>query len=328
MSIRGVMQRMAYIDNRLRHRKDYPSAPQLVEGLKEQFGETPSTRTIHRDIEKMRERGAPIEYDQYRQGYYYSHENWQLPALTLTEGDLMGLMVADRALAGYRNSPYYQQLRSVFNRLTAQLPDNVTISSQDLIANISVITDAVAQIKDSVWNAVRTGLYEHRSIEIRYQAPQYEDAVVRVVDPLHVVGHAGAWYLLCWSHHHERIRVYALNRVRRAKVRRSRFTRPDGFEVEQFIDPSFGVFVDESAVDVVVRFEREAATLIAERNWHPQQRVEHHEDGSKTMRFRTNQQSQVLFWVSRWGPQAEILEPQELRERAAEWFRSTAERYR
>ena len=49
-----------------------------------------------------------------------------------------------------------QQLRSVsvFNRLTARL-DNVTISSQDLIANISVITDAVAQIKHSVWKVAR-----------------------------------------------------------------------------------------------------------------------------------------------------------------------------
>jgi len=39
--------------------------------------------------------------------------SWQLPGLDLTEGDLMALMVSDRALAGYRNSPWYDGLRVI-----------------------------------------------------------------------------------------------------------------------------------------------------------------------------------------------------------------------
>lgn len=96
----------------------------------------------------------------------------------------------------------------------------------------------------------------------------------------------------------------------------TRFTRPEGFQAEHYIDPWFGVFVNESAVDVAVRFDGEAASKIPERVWHPGQRVETHGD-SIIVRFSTNQQSQVLFRVSQWGPQAEILEPQELRDRAA-----------
>ena len=326
MSVRSIMQRIAYIDSRLRHRKDYPSARELADGLAEEFGETPSTRTIQRDIDKMRDRGAPIEYDPHRHGFHYTHENWQPPGFTLTEGDLMGLMVADRALAGYRNSPYYQELRSVFDRLTRQLPQTVSVSSVDLVANVSVITDPVTRIKDGIWDAIRTGMHEHRTIAIHYRAPMHDESVVRVVDPLHVVGHSGEWYLLCWSHHHQSIRIFALNRIQKARIRNDRFTRPEGFQAEQYIDPSFGVFVNETAVDVAVRFEGEAASKIPERVWHPGQRIEK-VDGAIIVRFRTNQQSQVLFWVSQWGPMAEILEPPELRERAADWFRQTAERY-
>ncbi|GEM_PF-6405214 len=61
MSFRAQMQRMAYIDNRLRYRRDYPSARRLVQGVRDAFGEEPSERTVKRDIEKLRERGAPIE---------------------------------------------------------------------------------------------------------------------------------------------------------------------------------------------------------------------------------------------------------------------------
>nr|MDA3949223.1 Rpn family recombination-promoting nuclease/putative transposase [Spirochaeta sp.] len=120
----------------------------------------------------------------------------------------------------------------------------------------------------------------------------------------------------CWSHHHEEVRIYALFRIKQARLRKETFTRPEGFAVETYIDPSFGVFVNEGAVDIAVRFDGEAASKIPERRWHYDQEVERLRDGGIIVRFRTNQQSQVLFWVSQWGPNAEILEPPELRVRA------------
>lgn len=328
MSHRAITRRQHYIDSRLRYRQDYPSGPDIVRGLREEYGESVSKRTIERDMNEMRDRGAPIEYDPRRHGYYYSDLSWQLPALDLTEGDLMALMVSDRALEGYRNSPWYDELRSVYERLTTLLPDNVSIGSEDLIAHVSVISDPVTRIDKDVWSVVREGLYKHRTIAIRYKAPGHTDPAIRVIDPLHLVGHRGEWYLLCWSHHHEEVRIYALYRIKQAKLRKESFSPPEGFSVENYIDPSFGVFVSEGAVDIAIRFDGEAATKIPERRWHYDQEVERLPGGSIIVRFRTNQQSQVLFWVSQWGPNAEILEPPELRERAREWFSDAAERYK
>ena len=327
MSYRAITTRIAYIDSRLRHKQDYPSAADLVHGLKDEHGEEVSTRTIQRDIEKMRDSGAPIEYEPRRHGYYYTDESWQLPAINLTEGDLMALMVGDRALEGYRNSPYYDELRSVFERLTTLLPDKVTVSSEDLIAHVSVISDPVTRIDKEVWSVVREGLYKQRTIAIHYRAPGHEDQAVRIIDPLHLVGHRGEWYVLCWSHHHEEVRIYALFRIKNARLRNETFVRPEGFSADTYIDPSFGVFVSEGAVDVAIRFDGDAASKIPERQWHSDQQVERLPGGGIVVRFRTNQQSQVLFWVSQWGPNAEILEPPELRKRAKEWFAGTAQRY-
>lgn len=327
MSFRAISRRIAYIDHRLRNVRDYPSKKDIVRGLLEDYGEEPSTKTIERDIEKMRDQGAPIEYEPRRHGYYYAHDNWQLPAMNLTEGDLMALMVADRALASYRNSPYYEDLRSVFERLTSKLPANVTVSSEDVVANVSVINDPVTRINEDIWEAVRDAMYRHKCLTIHYKAPGHDAVAIRIVDPLHLVGHRGEWYMLCWSHHHGEIRIYALARIKKAHVRKEPFKRPEGFRPENYIDPAFGIFISEAAVDVAVRFYGEAAVKIGERRWHPDQDVERHSDGSITVSFRTNQQSQVLFWVSQWGPQAEILKPPELRERARDWFAQTAQRY-
>lgn len=267
MSYRAITKRITYIDRRLRHRQDYPSAADIVRGLEAEHGEEVTTRTIQRDIEKMRDRGAPIEYDPRRHGFYYSNMSWQLPGIDLTEGDLMALMVGDRALEGYRNSPWYDELRSVFERLTTLLPETVTVSSEDLVAHVSVISDPVTRIDEKVWSVVREGLYKERTIAIHYQAPGYDEPAIRVIDPLHLVGHRGEWYLLCWSHHHEEVRIYALFRIKKARLRNETFTIPDGFSVENSIDPSFGVFVNEGAVDIAVRFDGELHQLKGRNRW-------------------------------------------------------------
>ena len=59
MSYRAITKRITYIDGRLRHRQDYPSAADIVRGLEAEYGEEVTTRTIQRDIEKMRDRGDP-----------------------------------------------------------------------------------------------------------------------------------------------------------------------------------------------------------------------------------------------------------------------------
>ena len=54
------------------------------------------TKTIHRDIEFMRDRmGLPIEYDERKYGYYYTEEVSAFPTLQITEGELVALLIAE-----------------------------------------------------------------------------------------------------------------------------------------------------------------------------------------------------------------------------------------
>jgi predicted DNA-binding transcriptional regulator YafY len=327
MSFRAKMQRVAFIDRRLRYKRDYPSAGTFEHDYLDEAGETFDKRTWKRDIEWLREQGAPIEYDAHRHGYFYSDESFSLPALSLSEGDLLAILVADRALSSYRNSPFYERMQQVFNRLAAFLPDRVSVHSSELAGNVSVIAEPVTEIKPQVWETLQRCLNEERSVRIQYQAPGYSTPAVRKLDPYHIVGHKGEWYLLGWSHHDQSIRIYALGRIQSCRRETARFSRPAEFRADDYIDPSFGVFVKEEQVDVAIRFDPPVASKIQERCWHPKQRIEKLEGGSIVLHYTTNQQTQTLFWVSSWGPNAEVLSPPELRTRAAEWFRASAARY-
>lgn len=328
MSYRAITQRMHFIHRRLKYKRDYPSAPVLARDWAEEAGDEVSDRTIKRDIELLRDEGAPIEYEPAQHGYYYKDETFELPAMMLTEGDLLGILVAERALAAYRNTPFHERLAKVFTHLVALLPNQVSVSSQDLAEEISVITDPVTSIAPGIWTALQEGLSKHRTVTVSYRAPGHTSAVKRRIDPYHLIGYRGEWYLLGYSHHDAQVRVYALERMTKCVATTSSFTRPADFDAAAYIDPALGIFANEEPAEVAIRFERSVADKIRERVWHPNQRIEEQPDGAIVVRYLTNQHSQTLFWVSQWGPNAEILEPSELRTRTAEWFAQSAARYK
>jgi proteasome accessory factor B len=58
-----------------------------------------STKTIQRDIDFMRDRlGLPIEYDQLHFGFVYTEPVTSFPSIEVSEGEVVALFVAQKAL--------------------------------------------------------------------------------------------------------------------------------------------------------------------------------------------------------------------------------------
>jgi len=327
MSYLAQSKRIAYIHSRLKNRKDYPSTTTLAEDYLEYSGDKFTTKTFSRDIELLRNQNAPIEYDSTKKGYYYDNDTYDLPSMLISEGDLLAVLVLDHALESYRNSPFYEKLSLVFNGLKSQLPNKVSVQSTDLASNFTIIPEPITDININIWKSIQVGLESNSSLILSYQSPGKDEAVSRRIDPYHLVGHKGEWYLICSSHKDNQIRSYALTRIKSCKILKEVFTYPRDFQLEDYFDPTFGVYTSEDIVKIAIKFYPSISSVIKERNWHPKQEIEELEDGSLLLRYTSNQQSQTLYWVSQWGPEAEILEPEELRQKAAKWFLETKNRY-
>ena len=98
-----------------------------------------SKRTIQRDIDFMRDQlGLPVDYDVVAHGFYYTREVVQFPTMKISEGELVALSVARKALTQYRGTPYEKPLRDAFEKLTAGLRDQIQFAwNGDLDASIS-----------------------------------------------------------------------------------------------------------------------------------------------------------------------------------------------
>ena len=272
-----------------------------------------SPKTIMRDIDYLKnQRDAPLAYDPAKKGYFYTEENYSLPAISLNESDLFAICIAQNALKQHRNTPIYDKLAAVFRKIEDSLPDKVSIQPSWTSDRISVVEDRLTDIDPQVWECVAKGLEDNRQLEIKYRRPGSSQTLGRLVDPYHAVGYQGEWYLVGYCHLRREIRTFAVSRIRKARLPGSFFVMPADFSFQQYWGNRFGVFGSTEEISVVIRFSKEQAPYVQEREWHPTQKLTSQEDGGLVMSMTTTHLFDVKRWVLSWGRGVRVLQPPEL----------------
>jgi len=85
-----------------------------------------STKTINRDITYMRDQlGLPVEWDAQANGYHYTSYVDGFPTVQISEGELFALLVAQKALEPYKDTPFQAPLESALQKLSDGLKDKI-----------------------------------------------------------------------------------------------------------------------------------------------------------------------------------------------------------
>ncbi len=86
-------RRLIFIDQKIRQGMQVGRLPNCS-SLAEEW--EVSRKTIQRDLEYLRdELNAPLEYDAIQHGYYYTEENFRLPAIRIRQSDLFAICIAE-----------------------------------------------------------------------------------------------------------------------------------------------------------------------------------------------------------------------------------------
>jgi proteasome accessory factor B len=271
------------------------------------------TKTIHRDVEFMRDRlGLPIEYDSRRYGYFYTEEVSAFPTLQITEGELFALLVAEKALQQYRGTNFEKPLVSAFKKMAASLPDTVSLHLADWEQTISFVTRAEPLLNLEVFDALAKAAAGRRELEIDYRKPGSGRPERRVVDPYHLANINGEWFLFAFDHLRKALRTFVPTRIQSARPTGRTFARPARFSVEAALRDSFGVHSGTGEHRVVLRFDAYAADYIREKRWHPSQELKELKGGGVELRFKLSSLGEIERWILGWGGRARVLAPPEL----------------
>lgn len=285
----------------------HPNATRLANELEV------STKTIQRDIDFLRDRmGLPIEYDEQRYGYFYTEPVDAFPSLQITEGELVALVVAEKALQQYRGTPFEKRLVTAFKKLEKSLPDTVSLNLAEWNETISFRTTAEPNVDLRIIDVLAQAAAAGRTLRLRYRKPGGDNAEERIVDPLHVGNVNGDWYLFAHDHLRKAIRTFVPSRILSADPTGDTFQRPSRFNLEKHLGDSFGVLSRTGDYAVRIRFERAVADYIREKRWHPSQKLVEADGGAVELQLRLGSLQEIERWILGWGGHAQVLEPKEL----------------
>lgn len=287
-----------------------------------------SRKTVVRDIGFMRDRlDLPIEYDPQIQAYRYTYPVNAFPTVQVTEGELMALLVARRALEQYQGTPFHRQLELAFEKLTSGLKDRISFSPAEELRAVSFKNVGLAKTDLAAFNALSGAVLRQFEVEFEYRKPGESSGGIRRVQPYHLSHRENLWYLIAMDTERQAMRTFALPRMNRVKVTTKRFARPEDFSPERFFASALGVLPGTGDYQVSIRFEAAAADRIRERVWHESQQLKDLPGGAVELSMRLGALAEVERWVLGWGRLAEVLAPAELRERIANEATALAKRY-
>jgi predicted DNA-binding transcriptional regulator YafY len=287
-----------------------------------------SQKTVQRDIDFLRDQcGAPVAYDRDRKGFFYEDLSWWLPSVSLSEGELLGVLLAARVAEQYQGSPVARQIERVFEKLASLLPDKVSINPALLYSKFTFTSPPAKPVNEEVWTTVVRGLLARRTISIRYRTFDATDGQEKesLVDPYHIANLQGEWYLFGVHHGHTDVRQFSMARIGKAAMTERHFDMPSGFDPAKLLDGTFARYAGDGEVQTVrLLFDKEIAHWITERQWHPKQKLHRRKTGGIELEFPVKGLFEVQRWVLSWGHSVKVLGPSELKSAVAEEIRMMA----
>ena len=260
-----------------------------------------SKRTIYRDLNDIAAANFPIYYDR---GYRILNTA-VLPPLNLSPEEIINIYaVLQNVSADGAFGPVIKRVIDKIRRITPS-----PVKSQGIFfKQTSTDPPSITRYFESIERAQARG----KVISIEYTSLDGR-AGRRNVHPYGLVFLNHGWYLIGYCETRRDIRTFRLARIGKIRILGRTFEKPEGFSLNDYLSDSWQVFRGPLR-DIKIRFTGTAMTAIMTTHHHPSEIKKKHE-GFVIYEATARGDDDIINWVLSFGKNAELLEPEELREK-------------
>jgi predicted DNA-binding transcriptional regulator YafY len=272
-----------------------------------------SVRTVHRDVESLAAAGVPVEAVRGPAGGYRLAGGYRTKLTGLTAAEAEALFVAPAPAAELGLGGVLANARL---KVLAALPTELQERASRAERYFHLDARRWFRAEDTVPHlpAIASATWNEQRLSARYR--EGRRVVRRTLDPLGLVLKAGAWYLV--ARRSAGMRVYRVSRFVSIRLRDDTFERPEDFDLSAFWEEWSQTFeASRPRVDVTLR----ASELVLRHLPRDLQQG----DGVYIVGFESLEEA--FRELLRFGPDAEVLEPVQLRDRIAATAREVAGLY-
>ena len=277
-----------------------------------------SDRSIRRDLAVLQTAGFDIQEVIGDRGL----KRWKMKPFSEQTGftvtELLSVYMAQRFLEPLAGTPFWTGLHRVLGKIRGALGDQAIRYLHKLSGSLHATSVGASDYskRGELIDSLMLAIEDHLITLITYQSDQSTEPVEQEVYPQGFVFHRGSLYLIAWSSRRAEIRTFKMDRIDDVHVTKIPAAVPQGFDLESWLEHSFGVFRSGNMVlhTIRVRFSRESARYVRESNWHKSQTLSPQQDGSLIAEFQLTDTQEIKRWIMSFGPSATVLAPVELAE--------------
>ena len=289
-----------------------PADGRKVSEIAARFGVHRST--VYRDIRSLGAAEVPIWEEEGRFGVL---KDRYLTPVRVHLHEALALYLSARLLSAHSDT-HNPHVVSALEKLASAMPEPVG----EHIARTAAVADQRRPHRDHIrtLETLTRAWCERRQVRLTYHNPTAGETTERILDPYFIepspVGYA--CYVIGYDHLRRDIREFKVERIVRATLLETTFVTRDGFDPYDFLLHSWGIMGGTEVVDVVLRFSAKVAYRVRESDWPGVVEVTDETDGGCRMRLRVKHTLEMQPWIRGWGPDCEVLEPDDLRQVIAE----------
>lgn len=276
-----------------------------------------SRATIYRDLELLKQSGYALHVETVAGEARYRITGSELAQRAMSPREHAATALARRALSPLAGTRPVQEIERLLARSRNEPIENlrIDIKSPALGAHpdhLHTISDAVAA---------------QRMLRLHYKGAKDARPKPRRVHPIQIQVVDGTPYLIAWDEQAKAVRTFKAARITLAKKLREKCRVPSA--ALEPADPSArSVKVwSNHPIDVRIRIAKPAARFVTEWPLVPEQVLQDAPDGAVDVCARVFGVDETMRWVLRWGGNACVLEPGELRERVVRELSGALEGY-
>ncbi len=285
-------------------------------------------RRFYADRAELESLGIQLGVEKPGEGFFEAElyslppENFYLDPIKFEDDELASLSTALSLLTD-GGFAYAEPLRLALQQVAWGHPNPLSEGERAPV-EMAMTASAGGRDLSQRLSKIETAISRRKTIEFTYYTMERDETEKRKVDPYHLVFRSGQFYLIGHAHERDAVRVFRLSRIQ-GKVGYASKAEHDFSPPEDFDRRDYGQRADWQLGEIrgtAKIFVRDRIAWLVERDYgaygelRPARKAD--DAPGKGSVFETDYASprELIAWVLRWRQNAQVLEPEELREDA------------
>jgi predicted DNA-binding transcriptional regulator YafY len=273
-----------------------------------------TTRTVRRDVERLRALGYPVHAVPGAPGYRLGAGS-ALPPLLLDDDEAVAVAVGLRTAAGGTVAGIEETSGRALAKLERVLPSRLRHRVHALRSMTVPMTGAAAPVAPELLTAIAAACRDHEVLRFDYRSHEGRESR-RSAEPHRLVHSGRRWYLVGWDVGREDWRTYRVDRLRLRTPNGPRFAPRD--PPDEDLASYLSRAISTAPYRYRARFTMHAPAEVVTEHMPPTMgTVEPVDAETSTLLCGANDLDEIVVWVAQMNIGFEVHDPPELVERIA-----------